>query len=82
MSVENVEAFRQKLSGDAGLQSKVRESLASGWGGVIALGSENGFEFSAADLDRVFGETQRAELTDFELELVVGGTARILQKCA
>ena len=73
MSVENAQAFRQIVNADPSLQAKIRESIASGWDGAIALGSKNGYEFYEADLEQVYGGSQRSELTDFEMELVVGG---------
>ena len=73
MSAEHAQAFRQIVSADPSLQARIRESIANGWDGAIALGSENGYEFSEADLEQVYGGSQRSELTDFEMELVVGG---------
>ena len=55
------------------MQSEVRELGAAGPAALVALGARHGFAFTAEELAS-FGESVRNELTDFELEMVAGGT--------
>jgi predicted ribosomally synthesized peptide with nif11-like leader len=82
MSEANARAFREKVNADPKLQEKVRETIAGGYGGVVALGRENGYKFSEADLDKIYGGIKRSELTPIELDLVVSGAAGVsAEKC-
>jgi len=68
MSKEAVVQFREAINASEGLQDQIRSGAD-----LMAMGKESGFEFSAEELQEVMGEIGD-ELSDFELEVVSGGT--------
>ena len=62
--------FRQAVSDSSDLQEKIK-----GGADLVALGKENGYEFTQEELDASWQEMQESdeELTDFELDAVAGG---------
>jgi predicted ribosomally synthesized peptide with nif11-like leader len=62
--------FRQAVSDSTDLQEKVR-----GGADLVALGKENGYEFSQEELESGWEELQESDegLTEFELDVVSGG---------
>ena len=67
MSKENLDQFIQKVTDSEELQARIGEEIDAD--SLIALGVENGCEFTAEDL------TAGAELSDEELDGVAGGSA-------
>ena len=61
---------RQAVADSTDLQEKVKAGAD-----LVALGKENGFEFTQEELEAGWEELQESEegLTDFELEVVAGG---------
>ena len=51
--------------------------IATNHGGIPEIAGENGFEIDKAELEAYFSEiaADHTQLSDFELELVSGGTA-------
>ena len=74
---ETLTNFRQAVSESTDLQEKVR-----GGADLVALGKENGYEFSQEELNAGWKQLQESEegLTEFELDVVSGG-ARSLRDC-
>ena len=64
--------FRQAVSGSTDLQEKVK-----GGADLVALGKENGYEFTQEELNTGWTELQESDegLTEFELDVVSGGQA-------
>ncbi|MDB4816666.1 Nif11-like leader peptide family natural product precursor [bacterium] len=62
--------FRQAVSESADLQEKVK-----GGADLVALGKENGYDFSQEELNAGWKELQESDegLTEFELDVVSGG---------
>ena len=74
MSIENVNAFRKRVDQNEELQGAIQASVNAGnIRDVVSLGKQNGFEFSEADLKNVFGAFLSSELSETQLESVVGG---------
>ena len=75
MSRQAIEDFRKKINESKDLQEKVSEIDTDG---LLALASENGYVIEKPELEAYFAEigAEKAELTDFELELVAGGTVQ------
>ena len=69
---ETLTNFRQAVADSTDLQEKVR-----GGADLVALGKENGYEFSQEELNAGWEELQESEkeITEFELEVVAGGQA-------
>ena len=67
---ETLTKFRQAVADSTDLQDKVKAGAD-----LVALGKENGFEFTQEELEAGWEELQESDegLTDFELEVVSGG---------
>jgi predicted ribosomally synthesized peptide with nif11-like leader len=67
---ETLTNFRQAVADNADLQEKVKAGAD-----LVALGKENGYEFTQEELETGWGELQESdeELTAFELDVVAGG---------
>ena len=68
---ETLTKFRQAVADSADLQEKVK-----GGADLVALGKENGYEFSQEELNTGWKQLQESDegLTDFELDVVSGGS--------
>ncbi len=62
--------FRQAVADSTDLQEKVKAGAD-----LVALGKENGYEFTQEELESGWKELKESEegLTEFELEMVSGG---------
>ena len=62
--------FRKAVADSADLQEKVK-----GGADLVALGKENGYEFTQEELESGWKELQESDegLTEFELDVVSGG---------
>ena len=67
---ETLTNFRQAVADSTDLQEKVR-----GGADLVALGKENGYEFSWEELTAGWKQLQESDegLTEFELDVVSGG---------
>lgn len=68
MSREAVSKFRDAINASEDLQDQIRSGAD-----LMAMGKENGFEFTAEELGATLNDLGD-ELSDFELEVVSGGT--------
>ena len=68
---ETLTNFRQAVADSVDLQEKVKAGAD-----LVALGKENGFEFTQEELEAGWEELQESDegLTEFELEVVSGGS--------
>ena len=68
---ETLTNFRQAVADSTDLQAKVKAGAD-----LVALGKENGFEFTQEELEAGWEELQVSDegLTEFELEVVSGGS--------
>ena len=69
---ETLTNFRQAVADSTDLQEKVR-----GGADLVALGKENGYEFTQEELNAGWEKLQESDegLTEFELDVVSGGQA-------
>ena len=67
---ETLTNFRQAVADSADLQEKVR-----GGADLVALGKENGYDFTQEELAAGWKQLQESEegLTEFEMDVVSGG---------
>ena len=67
---ETLTKFRQAVADSTDLQDKVR-----GGADLVALGKENGYEFTQEELNAGWKHLQESDegLTEFELDVVSGG---------
>ena len=70
--------FRQAVADSTDLQEKVKAGAD-----LVALGKESGFEFTQEELEAGWEELQESDegLTDFELDVVSGGSRSGNGKC-
>ena len=70
---ETLTNFRQAVADSSDLQEKVKAGAD-----LVALGKENGYEFTQAELETGWEELQESDegLTEFELDVVSGGGNR------
>ena len=70
---ETLTKFRNAVSDSADLQEKVKAGAD-----LVALGKENGYEFTQEELDASWKQLQESDegLTEFELDVVAGGQNR------
>ena len=68
---ETLTNFRQAVADSTDLQDKVKAGAD-----LVALGKENGLEFTQEELEAGWEELQESDegLTEFELEVVSGGS--------
>ena len=69
---ETLTNFRQAVAESTDLQDKIK-----GGADLVALGKENGYDFTQEELNASCEELQESDegLTDFELDAVAGGTS-------
>jgi len=67
---ETLTKFRNAVSDSSDLQEKIK-----GGADLVALGKENGYDFSQEELNTGWKELQESDegLTEFELDVVAGG---------
>ena len=67
---ETLTNFRQAVADSTDLQEKIR-----GGADLVALGKENGYEFTQEELNAGWKQLQESdeELTEFEMDVVSGG---------
>ena len=65
--------FRNAVSDSTNLQEKIK-----GGADLVALGKENGYEFTQEELNDGWKQLQESDegLTEFELDVVSGGASR------
>ena len=70
---ETLTNFRKAVADSADLQEKVKAGAD-----LVALGKENGYEFTQEELNEGWKQLQESDegLTEFELDVVSGGTQR------
>ena len=75
---ESLTNFRQAVADSTDLQEKVR-----GGADLVALGKENGYDFTLEELEAGWKELQESDegLTEFELDVVAGGQGSGNGKC-
>ena len=75
---ETLTNFRKAVADSADLQEKVKAGAD-----LVALGKENGYEFTQEELEAGWEELQESDegLTDFELDVVSGGSRNHARGC-
>jgi predicted ribosomally synthesized peptide with nif11-like leader len=70
---ETLTNFRKAVADSTDLQEKVKAGAD-----LVALGKENGYEFTQEELNTGWKELQESDegLTEFELDVVSGGSKR------
>lgn len=74
MSQQALSKFRDLVRASREIQEQIRSAAANGSLDLVALGNIHGCEFTADEVQAFL--RQEAELSDFELDMVVGGWGR------
>src|SRR5258708_36643410 len=78
MSKQNVMAFDLRIRGDKELQSRVAALASNDADGLVKLGAEAGFNFSASELLEVIGVSPTSDkLSTKELDQEAGGPINV-----
>ena len=74
MGTSATEAFRAKINASEELQDTIRARLGAGTLDLVALGKEQGFDFTQDEAKALIDQLEEeGELSEFELEVVSGG---------
>ncbi len=82
MSRQAVQAFREQVNTSPALQAEVARHVSKGVVNYAAIGElarAHGFEFTLAEAQAALAANDD-ELSDFEMELVSGGSAGVIGK--
>ncbi len=77
MSSEAVVRFREAVNGNEALKTELREMPRVTSRELAEMAARHGYEFTPKEFAEV-ANLVRDELTDFELELVAGGTQELI----
>ena len=75
MSLDQANAFRDYVSQNEDVQKEIRSALMTESAKVSEIASKHGFTFSSEEGQEAWDAAQDNELSDFELDMVAGGTA-------
>ena len=75
MSIEQANAFRTFVNENETVQDKIREGLAKDESfSLVEVAAEHGYAFTSEEAQTAWDEAQTGELSEFELELIAGGS--------
>ena len=73
--MSRVKEFRAKINESEELQQVIKTRLQAKSLDLVALGKEHGFEFTQAEAKALIDQLEEeGELSEFELEVVAGGS--------
>ena len=76
MSLDQANAFRDYVSQNEDVQREIRSALMTESAKVSEIASKHGFTFTSEEGQEAWETAQENELSDFELDMVAGGTHR------
>ena len=76
MSLEQANAFRDFVSQNEDVQREIRSALMTESAKVSEIASKHGFTFTSEEGQEAWETAQENELSDFELDMVSGGSYR------
>ena len=74
MSLEQANAFRDYVSQNEGVQKEIRSALMTESAKVSEIAAKHGFTFTSEEGQQAWASAQDNELSDFELDMVAGGS--------
>ena len=75
MSLDQANAFRDYVSQNEAVQREIRSALMTESAKVSEIAAKHGFSFTSEEGEQAWASAQDNELSDFELDVVAGGTA-------
>ena len=76
MSLDQANAFRDYVSQNEDVQREIRSALMTESTKVSEIASKHGFTFTSEEAEQAWDAAQDNELSDFELDMVSGGSFR------
>ena len=75
MSLDQADAFRDYVSQNKEVQREIRSALMTDSAKVSEIAARHGFTFTSEEGAQAWESALDNELSDFELDMVAGGTA-------
>ena len=76
MSLEQANAFRDYVAQNEDVQKEIRSALMTESAKVSEIAAKHGFSFTSEEGQQAWESAQDNELSDFELDMVSGGSYR------
>ena len=76
MSLDQAHAFRDYVSQNEDVQKEIRSALMTESAKVSEIAAKHGFSFTSEEGEQAWEAAQDNELSDFELDMVSGGSYR------
>ena len=74
MSLDQANAFRDYVSQNEDVQKEIRSALMTESAKVSEIAAKHGFTFTSEEGEQAWESAQDNELSDFELDMVAGGS--------
>ena len=74
MSLDQANAFRDYLAQNDDVQREIRSALMTESAKVSEIAAKHGFTFTSEEGEQAWESAQDNELSDFELDMVAGGS--------
>ena len=74
MSLDQAYAFRDYVSQNEDVQKEIRSALMTESAKVSEIAAKHGFSFTSEEGQQAWETAQENELSDFELDMVAGGS--------
>ena len=74
MSLDQANAFRDYVSQNEDVQKEIRSALMTETAKVSEIAAKHGFTFTSEEGQQAWESAQDNELSDFELDMVAGGS--------
>ena len=75
MSFDQANAFRDYVSQNGDVQKEIRSALMTESAKVSEIAAKHGFTFTSEEGEQAWASAQDNELSDFELDMVSGGSS-------
>ena len=81
MSLDQATAFRDYVSQNEDVQREIRSALMTESAKVSEIAAKHGFSFTSDEGEQAWASAQDNELSDFELDMVAGGSRGANRPC-
>ena len=81
MSLDQANAFRDYVAQNDDVQKEIRSALMTESAKVSEIAAKHGFSFTSVEGEQTWESAQENELSDFELDMVAGGSRGRNGKC-
>ena len=74
MSLDQANAFRDYVAQNEDVQKEIRSALMTESAKISEIAAKHGFSFTSEEGEQAWESAQDNELSDFELDMVAGGS--------